>query len=388
MTVRILFYPKQILWIGVAVLSAASSVMGALVLAIGESKPFYFIESARKVSSKQEIPMGRLCFGLSSDPPPLSLPNIKNEFRASINPARPGNQETVLTIRLESTGQTKRIALGSKIDLEFVGASLHFAKEKSPFWVEVVELKGNELILKPFAEKEGIEAFPPFSILLEESPLKQASDFFANMAFKFLADSHWLGSDLFQEGVCPAQRLEIHTHPFDLKLTDWLVFKEGKWEKQQTPSLDHPVARVKEVLGKKLILEGWDGEDYLKIAVPLAFHSPWKAKPEELFTSIRVRSGRQISCCLEKQCMVLKLGDWVLKDAGRWKILRKKEDKDAFLNGKMSGELFILDSIFQKQGQKMIRGKLYHPSRTQLVSVEIPAQSNRKKEAHKKGKVL
>ena len=76
--------------------------------------------------------------------------------------------------------------------------------------------------------------------------------------------------------------------------------------------------------------------------------------------------------------MVLKTGDWVLKTNGRWKILRKKDEKDAFLNGKLFGELFILEQISQKQGQKMIQGRLFNPGRTQVVSIEMPAQSARK----------
>lgn len=81
---------------------------------------------------------------------------------------------------------------------------------------------------------------------------------------------------------------------------------------------------------------------------------------------------------LEKQCMVLKTGDWVFKTGGRWKILRKEQEREAYLNGKLFGELFVFEQIHAKQGQKMIQGRLFNSGRTQAVAIEMAAQSTRK----------
>jgi hypothetical protein len=83
--------------------------------------------------------------------------------------------------------------------------------------------------------------------------------------------------------------------------------------------------------------------------------------------------------------MILKVGDWALKTGGRWKVLRKEEEKNAFLTGKLFGELFAFDQIGQKQGQKVIQGRLFNPGRTQVVAVELAAQSTQKRS--RKGKV-
>jgi hypothetical protein len=81
---------------------------------------------------------------------------------------------------------------------------------------------------------------------------------------------------------------------------------------------------------------------------------------------------------LEKHCMVLKAGDWVLKSANRWKILRKSQEREAYLNGKLAGELFVFDQIQSKQGQKMMHGRLFNSGRTQMIAIEMAAQSTRK----------
>ena len=97
-----------------------------------------------------------------------------------------------------------------------------------------------------------------------------------------------------------------------------------------------------------------------------------KIKAEELFGSIRVRSDKQISCLLDKQCLIIKINDWVVKISDRWKILRKAEEKEAFLKGKLVGELFVLDQISNKQGQKSILGHMYNLARTQMTAVDLP----------------
>ena len=139
-----------------------------------------------------------------------------------------------------------------------------------------------------------------------------------------------------------------------------------------------PVAHIQMYLGKALVLEGWDNDGHIRVSLNPASGPPFKMRGEELFSSIRMRSEKQISCMLEKQCMVLRTGDWVLKTGGRWKVLRKKEERDAYINGKLFGELFVFDQISQKQGQKMIQGKLFNPGRTQVIAIELSAQSVRK----------
>jgi hypothetical protein len=81
---------------------------------------------------------------------------------------------------------------------------------------------------------------------------------------------------------------------------------------------------------------------------------------------------------LEKQCMVLKTDDWVLKSNGRWRVLRKKEEREAYLKGKLVGEMLVFEQIHAKQGQKMIQARLFNGGRTQSVGFEMAAQSPRK----------
>ena len=81
---------------------------------------------------------------------------------------------------------------------------------------------------------------------------------------------------------------------------------------------------------------------------------------------------------LEKQCLILRSGDWVFKGESRWKILRKKEEREAYLRGTWIGELFVFDRIEAKNGQKVVQGSLFNPGRSQVVPIEISVNAQRK----------
>ena len=123
--------------------------------------------------------------------------------------------------------------------------------------------------------------------------------------------------------------------------------------------------------------------EYIRLSLAIGPSSPFKAKGEELFSSVRIRSEKQISCMLEKQCLILKTGDWVFRGANRWEVLRNQEEKDAYLQGKMIGELFLFDRIDSKAGQKFVQGTLFNLGRTEAIALEIAVSSQRKSPSHK-----
>ena len=76
--------------------------------------------------------------------------------------------------------------------------------------------------------------------------------------------------------------------------------------------------------------------------------------------------------------MILKTGDWVIKKENRWKILKKKEDRDALLCGKLVGELFVFEKIDMRGGQKFVQGLLFNVGRTQAAPIEMAVTGQKK----------
>ena len=385
------FYPERIVWIGAAVLSLGVLLcIPFLWSAKVDLSPFVFV---RKKEKKNGPSPCQFSLGLSGQGPGLSIPDLRDEMTFSFDPPRPDGESLGkrLLVRMKQSAESKRVVLPCRLDLEFQGDLLKFSKEKSLFWVDL-ELTGNGEIEGKGAiatlEGERIEA-GGFTISGEECPIQGAQEFAEGSPFRLRAEARWWGRDQFRGDAASGERIEIGADLIEVREGDWLVWENGKWEKKISSERDSPMARIQSSSAKAIILEGWESDGYTRIALNSSIGPPFKVKGEDLFGSLRVRSEKQISCTLEKQCMVLKMGDWVLKMDGRWKILRKKEERDAFLNGKLFGELFILEQISQRQGQKMIQGRLFNPGRTQVVLIEMAAQSGRKIEqkGQRKGKL-
>lgn len=372
------FYPKRVLWLGGIGLFVGLFLFFSLFLRRSERIPFSFREKKENVELR--VPLS-FSLGWSDVAPVLPVPDLRGEILCSWDPPRPdggaARELERLLVRLKRSGQIKRVSLPCRLDLQYQGETLVFAPSSSPFFIELARNKEGQI--------EGKGEAGTFSLSVQECPVQAPFELREDSPFRLLAEARWWGRDQFQES---GERLEIGSEELlDVKEGEWLVWKEQKWRKSQAPEKSVPIARIQSV-GKTLILEGWDTDGFLRLGLNSAVGPLFKVKGDELLTSIRVRSEKRVSCMLEKQCLILKTGDWVFKSNGRWKVLRKKEEREAFSQGKLLGELFVLDQIVQKQGQKVIQGRLFNLGRTQMASIEAVAQSSRRaKGTSRKGKV-
>ncbi len=83
-------------------------------------------------------------------------------------------------------------------------------------------------------------------------------------------------------------------------------------------------------------------------------------------------------CTAVKRCWAAVLGSIGRKGTSRWKVLRKQEEKDAYLQGKLVGEIFVFDRLESKGGQKVLQGHLFNLERSQVLPIEIAAGSQGK----------
>lgn len=364
------FYPRRVLYVGVACLVF---VILSVPFLFFFNDPFPCIQE-RKEELQLEIP---LVISLGAERKTLVFPtfSLQEEMLFSFTPPRPGSgcREKELFVRLKKSKEVRKVFMPCRLGLDLRNDALHFSSGDSLFFVELSPSE-EKVLGKWFVESEEKKILESGSFLLEvkEAPLQYAQELAEGSAFRVLAEAKWLGKDLLLGNV---ERIELSPNEFvEVKEGEWLVWKDGKWGDGREK--DSPVVRLISSSEKGLLFEGWGAEEYVRFLVA-AHSSAFKVRGEDLFSSLRIRSEKQISCILEKQCLVLKVGDWVLKTGGRWKILRRKEERNAFLHGKLLGELFIFEQIFQKQGQKMIRGRLLNVSRTQEIPIDLSAQSSR-----------
>ena len=327
------------------------------------------------------IPLDR-----SEVPISLPMPNIEGDLSISLDPPRPDpslSPAMAFSVRLKNTGQIRRVTLPVRLDLRYE-KGLRFSDEQGPFWVDLQQESANQVTVHVFvaAEQGDPEEMGLFSLTLEQSSIRTSHDFAEGTPFKALAEARLLGKDLFLSqygGGDVSQRLELGKgEVISLKEGDLLSWKEGKWGKSALPDGLNPMARVASLDEKTVFFDAWGLDEYVRLSVSSSQALPFKTKGDEFLGSVRIRSEKQISCMMEKQCFVLRVGDWVLKEDNRWKILRRSEEKEAYAQGKIGGELFVFDRIDVKGGQKTVHGHLFHTGRSQMLPVDVAVSTLKK----------
>ncbi len=364
------------------------SCFSALVAASQLDEVFRWQEMKRgKEGQKEESVLNITLSKLREKPWSCPIPDLQQEIVFSLDPPRPdgSNQSMQVALRLKQRAVSQRFDVPCRIDLAYSEGLLSFKSQASGSSLFYLELLWDQeaLLGKVHVDDRTGE---PFRIASEESPIQAAEEFAENSPFHVLASGRWWGMDLFYQRYVEGalrHRLDLGS-PMEAQLLDvqegqWIGFLDGRW--QEMPQIDDAkkecIARIVSSSPAGLLLEGWEANRHVRLCLPLASPSGSKMKAEELFGLIRVRSDKQISCLLDKQCLILKVNDWVLKTEDRWKILRKSEEKESFLKGKLVGELFVLDQISNKQGQKSISGHMYSLARTQMTSFDLPVQGRK-----------
>ena len=296
--------------------------------------------------------------------PSIPVPDLRSAFVFSKEPTRPGMSERPDGIRVlfAQSQQTVLVPDAHRLDLRYA-EMLEPAPNRSAFWIEIEPAKEDLLISvhldKVVDQFRAPYSAPPLQILSPESP------------FYTLTQAHWLGATLFPTG---SHCLEFPEGHLFLESSDLIEWRDGQWQKgESAPAL----ARISGCRDGLLEWDGWDGENYIHFALSPHSDPTWKNRMGGLLNQVRVRSAKQISCALEKQSLIVKVGDWVLKQNGSWKVLRKPAERAALLDGKLYGELFILDAI---EENSRVVARCIHPSRTQLLAIETSPQKGRKKQ--------
>ncbi len=319
---------------------------------------------------------------LKQIPNSFSMPRVASEMIFSRDPAHPAvaEKDSSILVSWKSTALSQKAELPCRIDLKFIkGKGLAPSLQKSLFWMDLTQKEEAAIEASVWVRTEAGEAFETerFCTPFQAPLLQRVEEYPENSPFRVLGQAKWLGFDRFSEkygeGVLYLVSLGscAESQWLSLRSGEWITWNNGRWEKGDF-SAESSCAHILCTDGNLLIWEGWDDKKrYRRFSLGLEPKEPQKLRGGEILSAVRLRSEKQISCLLDKQCLILRQGDWALKTAGRWRALRRAEEKEAYRFGKLKGELFVLDRIGVRAGQKNLEGSFFNEQRTEQVSVEF-----------------
>lgn len=303
----------------------------------------------------------------------LSFSNLTDQIKVWIHEARPGDLKNKHYLEVAFHDKTSKIvSFEDKIFLKYLPEinSYEFSSEPTDVWFVPYFKEG--VTIKLFAKYilDGKEIIKEEEIKLKALE-SEKMDFPNDEAFTSLKEAKWIGSDLFEEMYGEKknlkQRLLANGYIFEVGKDDLLINKDGRW--QIGAAMDGcALARLKSLTANSLEFDFWpkDGFQKRKIELNSAAPSSSITLADDFITDIHLRTQKQVSCRLEKQRIIMREKDLLLKKDGKWKIVRLPQLKKE----KNLGEFLVFDSIEIQGNNKLFKGYLFNKDRTQVVKVQ------------------
>ncbi len=320
------------------------------------------------------------------------IPHLSREIVILARNTRPDAQgkQAQLLLSLKGSNEQKMVNNGEKVYLnwesqEGLFSTLRFTDEPSLLWISPFIVDRCSTVIEVGMEEEKAQ------FVLEECQSVDVSP--ERPYFQALSEAKWWGIDaLFQKyggveykSVRSKQKLEFSSatsYTCLVDVGDFLVWEQGRWRALlcDESNADLPLAQVKSISARGLEMEAWDATGFYFTEIKLSCqHVPKiNSKADYLPASLRLRTSSQVTCLLGKRRVILKQGDWLLRTATGWHILKRAEEIEDCLQHRAKGELLIFDQLDKEEGKTVFRGHLFDEMRTHMQPVVIPILGDKK----------
>jgi hypothetical protein len=287
---------------------------------------------------------------------------------------------STVSIGLKTSGNQKQLISGQKLFLAADGSSYRFTDEQTTLSLLPLPMAGSEVLLQIETPEKKEDIVLTASAFLDRSLDEETYVQVLKKGKMWAPDLflHQWGGDEYRT-LSSKQKVEIDGKVYFLTVGDFLWWDESEWKVGKAPLEDSPLAKLMSASVQGLNFEVWSPSGYSSSKINVALQSskaPQKA--EEVITSVRPRSGSEITCQLGKRRVIVKEGDWWIKTDRRWRALKTAADLEAFLHHDIQGELFIFEKVENMKGKTILKGRCFDKMRTQSLPISLVVNTEKK----------
>ena len=346
------------------------------------------------------------------------IPRLGIELLLLARNSRPDvlRTESTLLLGAKATGEERSVKLNemiylTELDKEKEGKrGVRLSSSETLLWVKPISMNRHSVTFEVyrFLESEQKEEKNQLVLSLDPEARKKSISFSQKEAApyaKMIKDTRHWGKDRLLEAyggdeyrnLREKEKIQIgpddSSSVFFVSSGDFLIWEEGKWRQVSSAEIpaETPVVQIKSASPRGVDAELWDETGFFQLSLkipPAASNRSVGKDSAPLFSSIRLRSGSQITCIAGKRRLVLREGDWLLKTSNGWRNLKRMEQIEDCIHHKLAGELFIFDGLETLQGKTLMKGHLFDPMRSQMQTISFPVSPDKKtgKAKERKGK--
>ena len=324
------------------------------------------------------IEKGPLALPVSEEAFPL--PGFRDEFLFLGLNQRPDCARAEILLKLKSSGEKRVCALGEMFFLDYESGRPVFANGSGALAVNP-KLSRGRLVLDVSLELKSLGIKRHASWIFD--PIKARASVEPGSALAGAVEhlkrskiwgpdqllSLYGGSDF--EKALP--RIALNGQMVSLGIGDMLVWKKQQWQEMDDEDEGLPLAQVSKVgdRGVEFVLWSDDGFEQAKQSVALQRPVNLSFKAQDLIKNLRKRTRSSVSAQIGGKPRVLRVGDWLMKQGGSWKVLRSLKEVDACIKGTLLGELLIVDRIEASGSQSVLKGHVFDERRTQGTEISL-----------------
>ena len=175
-------------------------------------------------------------------------------------------------------------------------------------------------------------------------------------------------------------RFELGNELIFASIGDVFVWNEKRWQVPKAPTGDFILAEVVDMSATQIEWLVWavGGLDQARLKVSVQQPPQVTVNMEEVFSRLRMRNLKSVSCHIGQSSRLLRKGDWLEQSEGHWKHLRRLEEIDACIAGNHGKELFVCDGLEKLEDKWMLKGHVFDAKRTQAFPVCLPMHGPKK----------
>lgn len=285
-----------------------------------------------------------------------------------------------VSIGLKTSGDQKQLVSGQRLFLAVDGSSYKFTNEKTGLSLLPLPMTGSGVLLQIETPEKKEEVVLTASAFLDRSLDEETYVQVLKKGKMWAPDLflHQWGGDEYRD-LSTKQKVEIDGKIYFLSVGDLLWWDENEWKVGQAVLEDSPLAKFMSASVQGMNFEVWSPSGYSSSKINIALqNSKTPQKAEEVITSVRPRSGSEITCQLGKRRVIVKEGDWWIKTDRRWRSLKTAADLEAFLHHDIQGELFMFEKVENMKGKTILKGRCFDKMRTESLPISLVVNTEKK----------
>lgn len=387
---------------GVVYLSSSTDFQDPLY----EENEYSPFDSHGKTRSKTYDAPGSQVLSLKQTGSSLETPDLRDSLLLYGYNARPDKNPEFheLHVGLKGSLDYRTINSGQKVFLQYEiqnGEGTYIFtpdNQASSLWIEAgnngesstIQVKMKSLDGQILDDPSDSTLFTPTRSNFLNSSNKQWEINSLRVDGGFLArlKTRWFGKDLFIEhhggeefhNIQGKERLnfgsDTESYSCYVGPGDYLVWFQSKWNNVK-PGMDtkeFPLLHITKIDDRMMSCDLWDKGGLNKMSLHLAksmeIWVPHRIQQEFKFVGSRTRKQSIVE--INQKRINLSPQDWLLRVNDEWKKLSSEKDIDAYVEGQLTGELFIFNGVSKINGQQLMTGSLYNSMRTEAQAIEFP----------------